>query len=140
MVIAETYQALQTKLVDGAAVPLLTIEALHFYELCTFISLTNHQWICLWTLVNGDKWQSLPPNVQKIVEQNMNAAVAAQRRETPQRELSLLDKLQRSGIAVNTTDPAPFRAKLRAAGYYARAKDQFAPAAWAALAKYADIT
>ncbi len=136
----EVFLSLTTHLIDGVSTSVSALASIGWTPAIKDISLTNHQWLCLWTLFNEEKWQSLSPSLQAIVTKHMNEAVAAQRRETPVREASLLDKLQRSGIAVNATDAAVFRAKLKASGYYARMKDEFGAPAWAALARYADVT
>ena len=135
----EVFLALSSHLIDGVSTSISGLASIGWAPAIKYISLTNQQWIALWTLFNQEKWQSLPPSVQQIVEKNMNLAVAEQRRDTPLHDVSLLDKLRRSGIAINAADTATFKAKLKAAGYYTRTKDAFGDAAWAALAKYSDV-
>ena len=40
---------------------------------------------------------------------------------------------------MNVPDIGTFKAKLKAAGYYGRLKEEFGATAWAALAKYSDV-
>jgi len=44
--------------------------------------------------------------------------------------------LKSKGMAFNTTDAEVFRAKLRAAGFYAEWHKKFGDEAWAVLEKY----
>lgn len=133
LVIAETYQALQTKLVDGAAVPLLTIESLHFYELCNFISLTNHQWSGVWMVANGDAWKAMPADIQAIIERNNTKYAGLERTDSKAINASLAEKMRGRGVQVARVEQAPFRAKL--GPYYEYWAGVFGPDAMSALAK-----
>ena len=135
----EVFTSLSTHLIDGVTTSITAVSSLGWSAAIKYISLTNHQWISLFTLVNKDKWQSLPANLQAVVERNMDAAALAQRRDAPANEQQIIAKLQAGGIAVSTPDIASFKRKLKAAGYYGRLKDEFGAAAWTALAKYSDV-
>ena len=56
--IVELYSALQTKLVDGEAAPLGTIEASRLFEVNKYVSLTGHAYSGLWLLANPSVWAS----------------------------------------------------------------------------------
>ncbi len=127
----ELYTALQTKLVDGQDIALLTVEAFHFYEVQKYISMTNHMWAGCWVVANGDVWKSLPPDLQAIVERNSDKYCLQQRRDIAIQTASIIDKLQRRGMVSNATDISAFRSRLTP--YYQRWKAQFGPALWGML-------
>ena len=133
---AETYVALQTHVVDGAAFPLATIEAFKYYEIQKIpLFLTDHLFTTYTPLANADAMQSLPKDLRGIVERNMNAAGLRQRSDIVGLETALESKLQTQGFTVNRPNPGPFRAAIRSAGLYAKWRDQFGADAWALLEK-----
>lgn len=128
---AELYTSLQTHIVDGQENPFIVAEYWRLYEVQKYISVTNHMYSAIWTMANADAWKSLPPDLQKIVRDNFNAAGLLQRRDLLLLNVSLRDKLARRGMKVNDVDTAPFRAKL--GSFYARWKGEFGSSAWALL-------
>jgi len=129
----EVYSALQTRIVDGQENPLALIATSKFYEVQKFCSITNHIWDGFYCLVNGRAFRRLPPDLQQVLERNVNASGLQQRADLAGMEAGFRDMLGKAGIAFNTPDNAPFRAKLSAAGYYKDAKAKFGEAAWALL-------
>ena len=71
---AETYVSLQTHVVDGAALPLSTIESYKVYEVQKYVSFTNHLFTSYTPLANVDAMQSLPKDMRDIIDRNFNAA------------------------------------------------------------------
>ncbi|MBV8425036.1 MAG: TRAP transporter substrate-binding protein [Candidatus Eremiobacteraeota bacterium] len=132
----EVYTALQTHIVDGQETALLFIETARYYEVQKYCSLTNHMWSGYWTLFNMDKWNSLSAAQRAIVAKHVNAAALLQRRDSEILNRSVQEKLTRQGLTINKTDPASFKAKLIAGGYYARWKAEYGDAAWSALEQY----
>jgi tripartite ATP-independent transporter DctP family solute receptor len=134
---AETYTALQTKLVDGQENPYAIIDTARLYEVQHYLSVTNHMWSAYHFLGNLDAWRALPPDVREIVERNLGRYALVQRRDTMLRNDSLLDKLARRGMAVNHAETGAFRAKLSASGFYAKWKAEFGAQAWDLLEAHA---
>ncbi len=135
--VAELYTALQTKIVEGQENPLLNIETQRFYEVQKYCSLSHHMWTGYWTLINPDKWKSLPANYQAIIRKEMSAAALAQRRDNGVITAALREKLTRQGLVFNDVQIQGFRDKLKASGYYDRWSREFGPQAWALLERYA---
>jgi tripartite ATP-independent transporter DctP family solute receptor len=133
---AELYTALQTRVVDGQETPLVYVETQHYFEVQKYASLTRHMWSGWWTLVNQAKWNSLPPNLQQILRTNMNEAAVLERHDNELLEEAVRDKLSRQGMLFNDVNPATFKAKLIANGYYTRWKAAFGDKAWDAMEKY----
>ena len=132
---AELYTALQTRVVDGAALPFVTIEVQKFFEVLKYISETNHIFTAYSTILNLDAWQSLPPDLQEIVERNFNAAAIAQRSDTAILDTKMIATLQSQGLLINRPDLAPFRAAVHRAGLYAQWREKFGVTAWTLLEK-----
>jgi tripartite ATP-independent transporter DctP family solute receptor len=129
----EVYSALQTKVVDGEENPLAVIETAKLYEVQTYCSLTNHMWDGFWFLANTTNWNQLPKDIQAIVTKNINAAALLERGDVAELSKSLEAQLASKGMKINTVDPAPFRDKLKAAGFYDEWKKKFGDTAWTTL-------
>ena len=134
--VSELYTALQTHIVDGQETPLIVIESFHFYEVQKYCSLANLIWSGAWMLANEDAWRSLPGAFQTIVSKHINAAALLQRHDAGIVNTSVQDKLQRQGLTFNPVTVDGFRAKLAEGGYYTRWRNNYGPAAWAALETY----
>ena len=133
----EVYSALQTKIVDGQENPLAIIATAKLYEVQKYCSLTNHMWDGFWFLANQRAWQSLPDDVRTIVAKHINAAGLKERDDVAKLNASLQQDLTAKGLIFNRPDPAPFRSKLRAAGFYTEWKSKYGEEAWSLLEKSA---
>ena len=131
----ETYTALQTKIVDGQENPLAIISTAKLYEVQKHLSMTNHMWDGFWFLGNRRAWERLPQDVRTIVAKHINAAAEKERDDVAKLNASLQQELAAKGMVVNQPDPAPFRDKLRQAGFYAEWKGKYGDEAWAILEK-----
>ena len=131
----EVYSALQTKIVDGQENPLAIIATAKLYEVQKYCSLTNHMWDGFWFLANQRAWQSLPDDVRTIVAKHINAAGLKERDDVAKLNASLQQDLAAKGLIFNRPDPAPFRSKLRAAGFYTEWKSKYGEEAWSLLEK-----
>ncbi|MDE2515874.1 MAG: TRAP transporter substrate-binding protein [Rhodospirillales bacterium] len=130
---AEVYTALQTHVVDGQENPLSIIEAVKFYEVQKYCSLTNHMWDGFWMVVNGPAWKRLPPDIQALVSKELGQAAIEDRADIAALDAGLKAKLQSQGLTFNAPDPASFRAMLQKSGFYATWRGKFGAEAWSAL-------
>jgi len=117
---SEVYSALQTKVVEGQENPLAIISTAKLYEVQKYCSLTNHMWDGFWFLANRRAWQSVPEDIRTIVAK-LNAGL----------QKDLADK----GLTFNQPNVAPFRDKLRSAGFYAEWRGKYGEQAWSLLEK-----
>ena len=131
----EMYTALQTRVVDGQENPISVIELLKLYEVQKYCSLTNHMWDGFWFLANRRAWERLPQDVRVIVAKHINSAAEKEREDIAKLNASLQPELASKGIVFNQPDLAPFRGKLRQAGFYAEWKGKYGEEAWAILEK-----
>jgi TRAP-type transport system periplasmic protein len=127
----EIYTALQTKLVDGTATSMVTIEASKFYEVQKYVSITNHAWNGQWVIANGEAWKSLGPELQALVERNNTKYGMLERVDADKLSASVADKLRSQGMTLNQVDVAPFRPLLR--GYFQYWADAFGSKPWGML-------
>ena len=130
---SEVYTALQTKVVDGQENPLAIISTAKLYEVQKYCSLTNHMWDGFWFLANRRAWERLPDNLRTIVAKHINAAGEKERGDVAKLNASLQEELAGRGMVFNRPDIAPFRDKLRKAGFYAEWKGKYGDEAWAIL-------
>ena len=131
----EVYSSLQTKVVEGQENPLAIIATAKLYEVQKFCSLTNHMWDGFWFLANRRAWERLPEDVRTIVARHANAAGVKEREDVAKLNAGLQQELAGKGLTFNKPDPAPFRDKLRAAGFYVEWKGKYGEEAWAILEK-----
>jgi tripartite ATP-independent transporter DctP family solute receptor len=133
---SEMYTALQTKVVDGQENPFAVISNFKLHEVQKYCSITNHMWDGFWTLINKRAWDRLPPNIRDVVAKHLNAAAMAERADVAAANATLQQELAAKGIVFNTPNTAPFRDKLRSAGFYSEWKAKFGDEAWAVLEKH----
>ena len=133
----DTYSALQARLVDGVETALLIVASLKWYEVQKYCSMTNHAWGGHWSVINTDKWNSLPPKFRDSLSKNLNEAALLARHDNEIQNRSVQDILQRQGLVLQAlTTAETFKAKLTAAGYYTRARTDFGDQAWNTMEKY----
>lgn len=131
----EVYSALQTKIVDGQENPLAIIATAKLNEVQKYCSLTNHMWDGFWFLANRRAWERLPADVREIAAKHINAAGMKEREDVAKLTTGLEKELAGKGLTFNTPDPAPFREKLRSAGFYKEWHGKYGDEAWAILEK-----
>jgi TRAP-type C4-dicarboxylate transport system substrate-binding protein len=100
-----------------------------------FCSLTNHMWDGFWYLANRRAWEKLPEDVRTIVAKNINAAALKERGDTEKLNVTTREELAGKGLIINQPETAPFRDKLRQAGFYAEWKGKYGDHAWDLLEK-----
>lgn len=133
---SEMYSALQTKVADGQENALPAIWANKLYEVQKYCAMTRHIWDGFWFLANSNAWRKLPDDVREIAQKHFDAAVMAERADIAEQDVKLRSSLEAKGMVFNTPDRAPFREKLRKAGFYAEWKKTYGEEAWAVLERY----
>jgi TRAP-type transport system periplasmic protein len=130
---SEVHSALEARIFDGQENPLAIISTAKLYEVQTHCSLTNHMWDGWWFLINRRAWDRLPAVIQEVVARNLDAAALAQRRDVAGLNSKFRDDLAAKGLVFNEVDPAPFREKLRASGFYVQWRSKFGEEPWSLL-------
>src|SRR6201986_1053015 len=132
---SEVYSALQTRIVEGQENPLALISTAKLYEVQKYCSMTNHMWDGFWFLANRRAWERLPEDLRTVVAKNINAAAVKERADTEKLNATVKSDLASKGLVFNQTEVAPFREKLKSAGFYAEWKGKYGDQAWALLEK-----
>ena len=76
---SETYTALQQKTVEGQENPLPAIDAASVQEVQPYCSMWNAIYDCLFFCINGDIYNNLTPEQQKVVDEAGQKAVDYER-------------------------------------------------------------
>ncbi|MDP4022310.1 TRAP transporter substrate-binding protein [Methylobacterium sp. NEAU 140] len=132
----EVYSSLQTKIVEGQENPLAVIATAKFNEVQKYCSLTNHMWDGYWFLANRRAWERIPEDLRTMVARHINDAGMKERADVEKLNASLQGDLTKGGMTFNKPDPAPFRDKLRKAGFYTEWKGRYGDEGWSILEKY----
>jgi len=92
MPMPETYDALQKGLADGIILPIEALKGWKFGELikCTLRNYGIAYTVGMYVVMNKDKWNSLPPDVQQIIEKLNEEYIEKQGR--------LWDQLDKEGL------------------------------------------
>ncbi|KAF7963732.1 ABC transporter substrate-binding protein [Cupriavidus sp. UYMU48A] len=134
---AETYTALQTKIVDGQENPLTILQTQKLYEVQKYCSLTSHVWDGFWLVANLRTWNSLPEDLRQIAATTFDAYAVKQRQAVEALNSRLRDELKGRGMAFNQPDVKAFRDYLSKEGFYKGWQQKFPAESWALLEKYA---
>jgi tripartite ATP-independent transporter DctP family solute receptor len=134
--LAETYSALQTRIVEGHENPVALILILRMYEVQKYVSITNHMWDGYWLVANGRLWNRIPDALKEIIAKNIKQATMEERVAIRGLNESSRDDLIAKGLVFNTPPSKPFRDKLRSAGFYEQWRGKFGEQSWSLLERY----
>jgi TRAP-type transport system periplasmic protein len=126
--LTRTYDALKSGLVEAQDDPWDVVELFKFYEVQKYGSITDHSWSGYNMLASMKVWQSLPADVQRVIETNTRKFVALQRADNDALNIELRRDLEKKGMVFNEADKSSFRASLPA--YYPRWKQHIGQRAW----------
>ena len=98
----ELYTALQQNTVDAEENPIPLVYTMKFYEVQKYYSLTGHVYAATVFVVNDGFFQSLPEDLQKIVQEGANRFRDDQRQLSSQQDVEMLEALKKTGMEVNT--------------------------------------
>ncbi len=134
---AETYTALQTKIVDGQENPLTILGTQRLYEVQKYCSLTSHVWDGFWLVANLRAWNALPEDLRQLAAATFDTYALKQRQAVDALNTRLRDELKGRGMVFNQPDVKAFRDYLSQAGFYRDWQKKFPAETWALLEKYA---
>ena len=108
MKFSEVFTALQTGVMDGQENPFTQIYSAKFQEVQKFISLTGHVYTPAYVTVGAKKWETLPADVRKILEDTAKETQAFVYEKAAKDDDELLGKIKAAGVAVNTPNKDAF--------------------------------
>ncbi|MDN5346899.1 MAG: C4-dicarboxylate-binding protein DctP [Clostridia bacterium] len=93
----EVYTALQQKTVDGSENNLANIYTQKFYEVCPYLTITNHGRFD-YSIITNKKWfEGLPADVQNAVREAAREAQEFSQQEQIRQDNEYLEKIKQSG-------------------------------------------
>jgi tripartite ATP-independent transporter DctP family solute receptor len=111
----EIFLALKTGVVEGAEGPITSAYGAKFHEAAQYGYLTNHIVSSVHITMNEKAFQSLPPDLQKVVEEAAREAIQWSRGEAQKVSAEAIDKMKAEGGKISTIDTAPLKARLETA-------------------------
>ena len=108
MKFSELFTALQTGVMDGQENPFTQIYSAKLQEVQKYLSLTGHVYTPAYLAVGRTKWDSLPADVRKILEDTAKETQAWVYDTAAKDDADLLGKLKQAGMQVNDVDKDAF--------------------------------
>ncbi len=105
MAFGELFTGLQQKTVDAQENPVAIIYTSKFNEVQDYLTLTGHVFANCPYIISKDFYDSLSPDLQKVVTDAVDKTVVAQRERLQEMEASYIDSLKESGMQVNDLTP-----------------------------------
>ena len=115
MKFSEVFVALQTGVMDGQENPFTQIYSAKFQEVQKYLSLTGHVYTPAYLTTGARKFNSLPEDVRKILEETARETQAFVYEVAAREEEALLEKLKAAGMEVNEADKNAFIAASKPA-------------------------
>ena len=97
----EVYLALQRGTVDGAISSLTSFVDRKYYEVTKYVTEPNFAFGLYACMINLNKWNSLPPHIQKILLAAGQKTQEWGRKEVEKSDLAALDELKKKGMEIH---------------------------------------
>lgn len=111
---SELYAALDQKVVDGQENSATNIYFNNFFEVQTYLSVTNTFYESWSITINKDYFAQLPEDLQEILQKTIDDGVAQNRKATTEENAQYLEKLKEK-MSVNEIAPAEMERIIQAA-------------------------
>jgi TRAP-type transport system periplasmic protein len=108
MKFSEVFTALQTGVMDAQENPFTQIYSAKFQEVQKYLSLTGHVYTPAYVVVGTKKWESLPADVRKILEDTAKETQSFVYQTAEKDDGDLLGRLRSAGMQVNTPNKDAF--------------------------------
>jgi tripartite ATP-independent transporter DctP family solute receptor len=108
MKLSEVFTALSTGVMDGQENPLTQIWSQKFQEVQKYLSLTGHVYTPAFVAVGAKRWDSLPADVRKILEDTAKETQAYVYERAKKDDDELVAKFTAAGVKVNQADKDAF--------------------------------
>lgn len=113
----ELYGALKNKTVDGQDNALSLVDLFKYYQVQKYITVDNHVYAVSAMIVNDKFYQSLPKDLQQVVENAQKVALAVNRGVSRYTDHAAMDNLRKNGMEITVltaTERQQFKAKAQA--------------------------
>jgi tripartite ATP-independent transporter DctP family solute receptor len=110
----EVYLAMKQGTIDGMELPSFTLTSDKFQEVTKYYSLTRHSYPPIAYFMSMKRYQSLSPDLQKIVGEAMQQTCALHRKLEVEREKQDYEVMKKAGTQINEVkDPKAFQALMK---------------------------
>ncbi len=76
----DLYSSIQQTIVDAAEAGVAQIWSQKFYDITKYLSITNHSITVLPIMITKQKWDALPPEYQKVIQDAAQKAAVVERK------------------------------------------------------------
>jgi len=115
----EVYLAMKQGTIDGMELPSFTFTSDKFQEVTKYYSLTRHSYPPIAWFMNLKKYQALPADLQKVVDESMRDACQLHRKLEVEKEKNDFDVMKKAGVQINEVkDIRAFQALMKPAYDY----------------------
>src|SRR5215510_15835272 len=97
----EVYLAMKQGTIDGMELPSFTFTSDKFQEVTKYYSLTRHSYPPIAWFMNLKKYQGLPADIQKVVDESMRDACRTHRRLEVEKEKNEFEVMKKVGVQIN---------------------------------------
>ncbi len=108
----EMYTATSQGMVDVVELPLDYIYNYSMFEVAKYLTLTNHTFDLQWVLMNKKRFDSLPPEYQKVLTETIPGLEKENNKAMDEEFNSTLTKLKDKGMTVIETDRSKWSALI----------------------------
>lgn len=117
----EVYNALQQKTVDGVDTAYFAMIDSKLYEVAKNLALTSHIWTAVLLVMNKSKYDALPADLKKVVEDAAHVGALATRKVAQAHYDLATDTMKKQGVTITTPPRDAFKTEMK--GVY----DEFVP-------------
>ncbi|MGQ9646507.1 MAG: TRAP transporter substrate-binding protein [Thermodesulfobacteriota bacterium] len=113
---SELFGALKSKTVDGQDNALSLVDLFKYHQVQKYVTVDNHVYAISAMVINDKFYQSLPPDLQQILEKAQKIALAVNRGVSRYTDHMAIDNLKKQGMDVYVlthAERAQFRAKAQ---------------------------
>jgi len=101
MIWGEVYMAVRQGTVDGLELPVTTAVSDKFHEITKYYSKTQHSYPAAAWLMAKAKYEGLPADLKKVIDETMTASCAQHRQDELKAEVEGLAAMKAKGMLVN---------------------------------------
>jgi tripartite ATP-independent transporter DctP family solute receptor len=113
----ELFTALQQRVLDGQECSMENVEAMKFYEVQQYVSLTGHTYTPYVVIMNNDFYKKLSADSRKIIDEALKETTIYQRKVAAELEQKSLETVRKAGNVISEITPqakAEFRRLMAA--------------------------
>ena len=109
---SEVYSALQLGSIDGAEAQLTAAEGQNLHEVITHVALTNHIHLMTGVATSEQWYQSLPDELQDILDEELQKAGEAASQATMDAQSAVRKRMEEQGVTFTEVDMELFRERV----------------------------